>query len=78
MGLPGRTELVLAVLTALTWYLQTNFTMGLSGSQVELGTDTLQGYIGNLLVLNWKLYHKQTILKKFTYLYTLYTTYQVC
>ena len=40
MSLPGRTELVL---TALKINLQTNFTIGLSGLQMELPTDTLQG-----------------------------------
>lgn len=50
MGLPGRTELVLAVLTVLKRYLQANFTMGFSGSQIELRTDTLQGRIGSIRV----------------------------
>ena len=43
MGLPRRTELVL---TDLKIDLRTYFTMGLSGLQTELRTDTLQGNMG--------------------------------
>ena len=41
MGLPGRTELGL-----INLYLRTHFTVGLSGLQTELQTDTLQGNMG--------------------------------
>ena len=43
MGLPGGTELVL---TNLYIDLRTHFTVGLSGLQMELRADTLQGNMG--------------------------------
>ena len=45
--------------------LRIHFTVGLSGLQTELRTDTLQGATwGNLPVLNLNLCRKQTVLKR--------------